>query len=175
MRESDIYLHAERDARGCLIWQGAIEDNGYGNVNVGGRTWSTHRLSFKISNGSIPPRKRVLHSCDVRACIEPEHLHLGTSRQNSREMVQRARYRGPAKLGPADRARVIEAAGAGEPQRKVAERFGVSQATVSNIVNGKHTALGDARWARRTYDAVTGGSWVESGPTAQHEPPQVAC
>lgn len=153
-----IYRRGEATASGCLIWTGAVKSNGYGHVNREGRTVMVHRLSWELANGrAVPSGQRVLHRCDNRRCFHPAHLHLGTARHNSREMVLRGRYRGPAKLSPTQRAEVVAAVGNGDSQRAVAARFGVSQGTVSNIVRGKHTALGDARWARAIYDSVTGG------------------
>lgn len=127
-----IYRRGEVLTTGCLIWQGAVKSSGYGHLNQGGRTVMVHRLSWELANGrSVPPGQRVLHRCDNRLCFAPAHLHLRTARHNSQ------------------RAAVVAA---------VAARFGVSQGTVSNIVRGKHTALGDARWARAIYDRVTGGA-----------------
>lgn len=160
---SDLHNRAKRDDNGCLIWQGAIKSNGYGNVVVEGKTWTAHRLSYTWAKGPVPRDARVLHSCDARACIEPSHLHVGSARLNSREMVLRGRYRGPAKLSPAQRACALVEVASGESQGVVAHRWGVSQATISNIVRGKHTALGDARWAMRLYDRIAGAAALEGG------------
>lgn len=145
MKADEFYAHTRRTDDGCLIWVGAIKSSGYGNLRFNGSTWMAHRVSYHLSNGPIPPSKRVLHSCDVRACVEPKHLRAGTARANSREMVARRRYRGPAKLSPEQRALVI-AACESRSQSAVAAEFRVSQTTVSNIVHGKHLALADARY-----------------------------
>ena len=50
-----------------------------------------HRLMFELTRGPIGPRLFVLHSCDTRACVNPDHLHLGTAADNAREAGERQR------------------------------------------------------------------------------------
>ena len=155
MTPAQFYSNTRRsDTTDCLLWTGAIKSNGYGNLSFEGKVQSAHRVSYMLANGPIPKGARVLHSCDVRACVEPSHLSLGSARDNSRQMVERGRYRGPARLSPSVRQQVRSAVASGLPQRVVGEHFGVSQATISNIVRGKHAGLSDARWAHRPESQV---------------------
>ena len=63
---------------GCWLWVGATTSEGYGKIKCKGKTKLTHRVSFKIHTGPIPPGFDVLQSCDLRPCGNPDHLFLGT-------------------------------------------------------------------------------------------------
>jgi hypothetical protein len=82
---------------GCYLWQGSMSPNGYGVVNIGGRTQSAHRFSWEQTNGEIEDGLNILHSCDVRNCLNPDHMSLGSKKDNSEDMVRKGRAR---KAGP---------------------------------------------------------------------------
>lgn len=82
---------------GCWIWTGHIDKDGYGQIaeyikNTGKRTGlRAHRASYKLHVGSIPDGLTVLHSCDVRCCVNPAHLSLGTNGDNCRDAIRKGR------------------------------------------------------------------------------------
>lgn len=86
----------EPDLRtGCHLWQGALDDHGYGRINLGRRgegQEKTHRLAWAWKNGPVPDGLSVLHSCDTPRCCNPDHLFLGTQLDNMRDMVRKGRH-----------------------------------------------------------------------------------
>ncbi len=75
---------------GCWVWMGAPDHHGYGRARHEGREWYAHRLSYHLARG-LPEDMCVLHKCDVRSCVNPDHLFLGTRPDNSRDMVAKDR------------------------------------------------------------------------------------
>lgn len=68
---------------GCWLWTGCIyEGRGYGKCRWDTKNMSAHRASWIIHNGPIPDGMFVLHKCDTKICINPNHLYLGTQSQN---------------------------------------------------------------------------------------------
>jgi hypothetical protein len=134
----------EIDSRGCWLWQGGTS-NEYGMLRVGDRTMRTHRRSWELYRGPIPATLCVLHTCDVKLCVNPDHLFLGTNGDNTRDMVAKGRWRGGKKKGCAPtiltEKTVYEARVAVLVECKTitsqAEKYGVERTTMSCAVNGK--------------------------------------
>jgi HNH endonuclease len=77
----------------CILWSGRSTVNGYGILNWAGRPWLAHRLAWTEAHGVIPSGMNVLHRCDVRPCINPDHLFLGTHADNMRDLREKQRRR----------------------------------------------------------------------------------
>ncbi len=80
---------------GCLLWQGAVNEKGYGVVWWRNHRRRVHRVMFELAHGR-PPRKglEVMHSCDNPACAEPSHLSEGTTTDNAQDRQRKGRTRG---------------------------------------------------------------------------------
>ena len=77
----------------CWLWTGGLTPNGYGKLMVDGKMMVTHRYSWKIHYGNIPEGMCVCHKCDVRTCVNPNHLFLGTVQDNVNDRENKGRGR----------------------------------------------------------------------------------
>jgi hypothetical protein len=67
----------------CHIWHGAADRDGYGCLRYQGRYQHAHRLAWSLKNGPIPKGMVICHRCNVRRCVNPDHLVLGTLADNN--------------------------------------------------------------------------------------------
>lgn len=80
---------------GCWEWQGArcvVSRGGYGVVKFGGKMIGAHRGAWTVFRGPIPCGKYILHKCDNPPCVNPDHLYVGTAKDNARDAVERGHH-----------------------------------------------------------------------------------
>lgn len=76
----------------CWIWTGCVSNTGYGRVTVTGHKQDgAHRLSYEFANGPFDRDLYVLHRCDNPVCVNPDHLFLGTQKDNMADMIEKNR------------------------------------------------------------------------------------
>ena len=152
------FLDKVQTSDGCWMWRGAKSvRTGYGSFSIGGKSEWAHRASWRLLRGPIPAGLWVLHTCDVRPCVNPAHLYLGTVADNSRDAVARRRTAtgqrngvhthpetrrfgqavGTAKLTEERILEVLTDLAAGTMQSVAASRHGVSRGAVQQILSGR--------------------------------------
>lgn len=77
---------------GCWEWTKSLGSHGYAHTANKGKNLRGHRVSYKLYIGKIPKGKLVLHKCDNRKCVNPEHLFLGTQKDNMLDMSKKNRH-----------------------------------------------------------------------------------
>lgn len=78
---------------GCWVWIGHRAKSGYGRIQNKGKKVRSHRLSYETYVGKIPDGMNVLHRCDNPPCINPDHLFLGTHKDNMKDAQNKGRFR----------------------------------------------------------------------------------
>lgn len=91
MQAKEMFLAKVRKTETCWEWRGATNSKGYGRCKIQQRMWLAHRWSWVLHKGAIPVGLLVLHHCDNRRCVNPEHLFLGTARDNTQDMIRKGR------------------------------------------------------------------------------------
>lgn len=140
-----VAAHPEISGLCCWIWTAGRSKDGYGHIRegrAGSRKRRASQVSWELTHGAILDGLDVLHKCDVRPCVRPEHLFTGTPAENSMDMVIKGRQftpcgerHGQSKLTAAQVLSIRERHAAGEMQKTLAHEFGVCIAQINNIVH----------------------------------------
>lgn len=139
-RMKNRFWKSVRKTDSCWLWTGSQDTRGYGQIVICGILQSPHRLSWVIHHGRIPYGLHVLHKCDVRLCVNPEHLFVGTNTDNIKDKMAKQRHRfgenhNKAKLTEEE---VLEIRNSyvPPPSNKIllAKKYGVCQASIHAIL-----------------------------------------
>lgn len=135
---------AVRTAKKCWLWTASTAGRGYGQIKAPGerRQHYSHRLAYELHYGPIPDGKKVLHRCDTPRCCNPDHLFLGNSGDNARDMAQKGRHLYGERntqhvLTEREVHRIFDLVEQGKSQASIARALGVGPMTVSRIVRGE--------------------------------------
>lgn len=139
-----LMSRVDKQPNGCWLWTGYVQPHfGHGRLTVAHKQVLAHRLSWELHHGTtVPAGLCVCHHCDVPACVNPEHLFLGTRTDNVRDAVSKGRTchgerRPQAKLSDAIVRDMRERARIGESVRSLAGVYGVCMITAQKAVLGK--------------------------------------
>lgn len=144
MNKQDIYNFIDRVETGCWNWTRAKDGKGYGVAYVPYRI-SAHRLSFEVTHGPIPAGKHVLHRCDNPACINPDHLFVGTHRDNMLDKENKGRANhvgaqgtrnGNSILTEKDVISLLRDYVSGLARKEIAAKYGIRESSVSDYTSG---------------------------------------
>ena len=145
--EKERFLSKIKEVNGCWEWQGSVSDKGYGQVTISRLSKSTmksHRVSYLQYKGQIPEGLFVLHECDNRKCVNPDHLFTGTAKDNTDDMIRKGRYHsgssygstnGASKLTEDEVLQLVQQLNLNNKQ--LADKYKISSNTVSDIRTGK--------------------------------------
>lgn len=128
---------------GCWLWCGVLDTNGYGRIYIGKAMFSAHRLAVELSGRTIAPGQFVCHRCDNPSCVNPDHLFVGSPRDNLMDAIRKGRKKTPRLCGEAnpktyltwDKVRAIRASS--ETHVEIGRRMGISPATIQGIRAGR--------------------------------------
>jgi hypothetical protein len=140
LRERVLRDYKPDPATGCWMWTGGRNQDGYGRFFrlEGGRQrqYRAHRVSYEVHCGPIPEGMFVCHRCDTPACVNPDHLFLGTPKDNVVDMIEKGR-RGTPKQRLSDEA-YAHIMRRELLSREYAALYGVSEAHVRCLWIGRH-------------------------------------
>jgi len=134
--------YVDRPPEGCWPWKGGLNGyKGYGMFNYYGRPRLASRVSWMLFKGDIPDGLFVCHACDNPKCVNPDHLFLGSQKDNMDDMVAKGRSNNAAKSLPGvlhggvklTDADVLEIRSASQSFRFLARRYGVSTRTIGDV------------------------------------------
>lgn len=143
--EERLYDRCLETESGCWEFTGAHCETGYGRIFYKGSLWLTHRLSYLLTYGEFQNDLCVCHTCDNPACCHPEHLFLGTHKDNEADKKAKGRTvqgerQGQSKLTREQIQDIRDALGSGIQGSVLADKYNVARTTISKIKYNK-------RWA----------------------------
>jgi len=127
---------------GCWVWMGSSQVRGYGEIISNNRKHLAHRASYEAFVGKIPKGMYVCHACDNVACVNPNHLFLGTQKQNLQDMASKGRStwgeKNPmAKLTEEQVKEIKHGFATGKTDTELSKQFNISRSTIYGIRNSR--------------------------------------
>lgn len=125
----------------CWMWTGWVggpAGKQYGYIRINGKRLRAHKYAYMKAYATDPGGLLVCHICDVKTCVNPEHLFLGTHQDNVDDMIKKGRKRIFSKLSSVDVLKIREMFSTGKFFHKdLAKLFKVSQSNITAIINNK--------------------------------------
>lgn len=123
----------------CWEWRGAGKGNGYGNIGVSGKNMSAHRRAYELMVGPVPDGVDVCHTCDNRSCVNPDHLFIGSRKDNMQDAKAKGRTSGGQRfhLKKEIVIEIVERLNSGHSPRRISNDMDVNYGTVTAIRSGR--------------------------------------
>ena len=119
----------------CWLWQGSMSLRGYGKVALGNNRGAlAHRFSYKIFHGELEDNKVIIHSCDNTRCVNPDHIRLGTIKENNQDALKKGRLKKPERLTKEHVINIRKLYHEGTSTEVIAKMYKRSQGTIMDIV-----------------------------------------
>ena len=125
---------------GCWLWTASTHEFGYGQIYFRRKVGRAHRLSYFAFKGEIPAGMVIRHTCDQPYCVNPDHLVVGTQRDNIHDSIRSGRFAFNPRRLPEETAAAIRAAragGLGYPE--LGRKFGISQSNARKYALSAHS------------------------------------
>lgn len=122
----------------CWVFKGTLLKNGYAQIKINKKKKSGHRFVWELVNGPIPEGMCVLHKCDNRNCVRPDHLFLGTQKDNINDMFQKNRANKAKKFNDQQFRQMINLYNSGiYTKKKIQEMYGISRTHFNRILKSR--------------------------------------
>lgn len=127
---------------GCWYWLGNLNENLRAKITIEGKSKQVSRVIYELVKGKIPDGLFALHTCDNPMCVNPDHLFLGTKKENSIDMVKKGRCRAPmgSKSGMSkltdEQVLEIRSLKGKMTLKQIGKRFGITAANACSITRG---------------------------------------
>lgn len=139
-----FHKNITKNENGCWIYK-RIEKNGYGSITVKRKSISAHRFSYELHYGIIPVGLYVCHKCDIKNCVNPDHLFIGTAKDNKQDHIKKGLAVFPrgtkqphAQLNEEKVSKIKLKLKNGERQVDIAKEYGVKRNVIYDIKRGKN-------------------------------------
>lgn len=138
--EFHLRIRKQHEGNDCHEWARGITGRGYGAFHRHNTQYSTHRVAYKLAHPEWDETDFVLHKCDNRRCVNPDHLFLGDHGDNMRDMVAKGRcprsrhLNKTVKISTELAADLVQQYKAGATQKQLATKYQVTQACISWII-----------------------------------------